>query len=88
MSLTNHAKMYLGSRFVTREILLELCAWIGSPEGSTDDLGKSGDFHRGGWSFAFRIADALELHGPDKGKNEYLGVDKIIWRSEKVLDGQ
>jgi len=39
-----------------------------------------------GWSFVFSLADALELHGTDKGNNEYLGVDKVIWRLVRVWD--
>ena len=31
----------------------------------------------GGQSFAFRVADALELHGPNRGNKEYLSVNKV-----------
>ena len=41
---------------------------------------------RGGHSFVFRVADALELHGPDEGNKEYLSVDKTTQRLERVLD--
>jgi len=34
----------------------------------------------------FRIADALELHRPDRGKKEYTGVNKTIQRTERVSD--
>jgi len=39
-----------------------------------------------GWSFAFRVADALELHGPDGGKKGNLTISKTIQRLEKVSD--
>ena len=42
-----------------------------------DDLRGLGDFYRGGRSFTFRVVDALELHGPDRGKKGNLSVSKI-----------
>ena len=43
-----------------------------------DDPRGLGDFYRGGQSFTFRVADALELHGPDRGRKENPSVSKII----------
>ena len=38
----------------------------------------------GGQSFTSRIADALQLHGPNRREKEILGVDRIIWRLDRV----
>ena len=39
-----------------------------------------------GWSFTFRVADALELHRPDGGNKEYPSISKTIQRLERVSD--
>jgi len=57
---------------------------IGSLDDNMDDLrDQVTSTEGGGWSFMCRFADALELHRPEKGKNEYLSVNKIIQRSDK-----
>jgi len=50
--------------------MLELCTWTRSPEGKLDDLRDQVTSIAGGQSFAFRVADALELHRPDRGNKE------------------
>jgi len=58
--------------------VLELCTQIRSPDGNQMIQGDWVTSTKGGWSFMFRIADALELHRSDRGKKEYLSVGKTI----------
>jgi len=58
--------------------VLELCRQNRSPEGKMDDLKDWVTSMAGGQSFTFRVADALEFHGPDRGNKENLTVSETI----------